>query len=267
MDSLSIKQLKYLLKMKASSLSEKEGKILREKEAELIEKPPLAALVESSMTHGEMKRFLAAYAQEKAAPAQSSSMRRSSSSSSSSSRRNSQDKQLEDLKRATPDQLRAQARMFRGNPDAIRRSNPQLAHMSNAELIASAEQMEMMANNPDMLRDAIAQMERMTPEERAMAANITPEQREALNNLTPAQKAQMQKLNALSPVQRTHMMRFQEGLNGTIDENWTLAVLELMKNKGEAFKIMVKSMFEGPDDQVDPWIEFVANMDECMLAI
>ena len=75
------------------------------------------------------------------------------------------------MQRATPEQLRQQARMFRQDPDMVRRSSPQLAHMTNAELLASADQMEMMATNPDMLREAIETMERMTPEEREMVCD------------------------------------------------------------------------------------------------
>ena len=84
-----------------------------------------------------------------------------------------------------------------------------------------------------------------------------------LNNLTPAQKAQMQKMNSLGPEQRTYLNTFQNGLNGTIDEEWTKAVLGLLTYRGAAFKIMAKSMFEMSDEQADYWVDMVANMDEC----
>lgn len=252
LESLSVKQLRYMLRMKAASLSEGEREALKASEAAIVEKPPLVALVDSSMSQSEMKQFLASYAQEKSAPAQTPSVRKP----------RKPDSQLEDLRRATPDQLRQQARLFRRDPDFVRRSNPQLAHLSNADLLASADQMEAMADNPAMLKEMIEQMERMTPEEREMAAKMTPEQREAINNMSPAQKAQMQKMSRLSAEQRTHIMRFQNGLTGTINEEWTASVIALLKNKGEAFKVMVKTLFEIQDDQADPWIELVAGMDE-----
>lgn len=252
LESLSVKQLKYMLKMKAASMSEGEREALKEGEARVVEKAPLISLVESSMSQSEMKQFLASYAQEKNAPPQTSSARKP----------RKPDSQLEDLKRATPEQLRQQARVFRRDPDLVRRSNPQLAHLSNAELLASAEQMEAMADNPAMLREMIEQMERMTPEEREAASRITPEQREAINSMTPAQKEQMQKMSRLSAEQRAHIMKFQNGLAGTINEEWANSVVALLRNRGEAFKVMVKALFEVQDDQADPWIELVAGMDE-----
>jgi hypothetical protein len=253
-DSLSIKQLKYIIMAKINSLPSSSREALREKEGGIVEKAPLISLVEASMTQAEMKEFLTAYAQEKAAPAQSSSAKKKQKSNT--------DTQLEQLKQATPEQLRQQAKMFRSDPERVRRGNPQLANMSEADLLASADQMEMMANNPEMLKEAIRQMESMSPEEREMASKVTPEQREAINNMTPQQKAQMQKMQSLSAEQRRNIMKFQTGLNGTIDDEFTRAVLGLLANKGEAFKLMSKSMFELPDEQVDPWVEMFAGMDE-----
>lgn len=77
-----------------------------------------------------------------------------------------------------PEQLRQQARMMRSMPpDTIRRMNPQLAHMSDAQILAAANQMEMMASNPAMMKMATEQIKKMSPEDiqraQAQARNVT----------------------------------------------------------------------------------------------
>lgn len=70
------------------------------------------------------------------------------------------------LSNMNPEQLRQQARMMRTmDPDTIRRMNPQLAHMTNAQIQAAANQMDMLANNPSMMKMATDQMKNMSPEE------------------------------------------------------------------------------------------------------
>lgn len=66
----------------------------------------------------------------------------------------------------TPDQLRQQARMMRSMPPSqIRRMNPQMAGFTDAQIQMAANQMEMMANNPSMLKQMADQMKNMSPEE------------------------------------------------------------------------------------------------------
>ena len=49
------------------------------------------------------------------------------------------------------------------DPATVRRMNPQLANMSDAQLRMAADQMEMMANNPSMMKTAVEQMKNMDP--------------------------------------------------------------------------------------------------------
>merc|ERR1711865_997500 len=64
----------------------------------------------------------------------------------------------------TPEQLRYQATMLRStDPDTIRRMNPQMAQMTDAQISAAAAQFEMMASNPAMAKMAMEQMKGMTP--------------------------------------------------------------------------------------------------------
>lgn len=159
-ESLTIKQLKYLLRCKAAALSSSDAVRLKEKEADVVEKVPLVRLVEASLTQTEMLEFLAAFRPDKAP------------SPVVPKKKKQVDTQLEDLKRATPAQLREQARVFRQDPDRVRRAQPSLAHMSNAELVSSAEQMERMAADPAILRETIEMMEKLTPAEREMVRSL-----------------------------------------------------------------------------------------------
>lgn len=108
----------------------------------------------------------------------------------------------------SPEHLRKQAQMMRTmDPDQIRRTNPQFAHMSNAEIQQAATQMEMIANNPQMMKAAADQMKNMSPQELqrmqgqtgGAAAPAQPNAQQAANmmaNMTPEQllqQAQMMK--------------------------------------------------------------------------
>jgi hypothetical protein len=66
----------------------------------------------------------------------------------------------------TPEQMKQQAEMFKTmDPDTIRRTNPQLAHMTDAQIKMAATQFEMMASNPEMMKMAMDQMKNLSPEQ------------------------------------------------------------------------------------------------------
>ncbi|KAJ8613546.1 hypothetical protein CTAYLR_002181 [Chrysophaeum taylorii] len=72
-----------------------------------------------------------------------------------------------------PEAMRAQASMLRTmDPDTIRRSNPQMANLSDQQIRATADQLEMVANNPDMLEMARKQMANMTPEQETLMRDM-----------------------------------------------------------------------------------------------
>mmetsp|Transcript_941 Transcript_941/g.2406 ORF Transcript_941/g.2406 Transcript_941/m.2406 type:complete len:504 (+) Transcript_941:100-1611(+) len=81
----------------------------------------------------------------------------------------------EQLSNMSPDQLRQQARMMRTmDPNVVRRMNPQLANMSDAQLKMAADRMDMMANNPSMMKMAAEQMKNMDPAQlQKMQAQVT----------------------------------------------------------------------------------------------
>jgi hypothetical protein len=68
----------------------------------------------------------------------------------------------------SPEQLRQQATMLRSMPvSTLRATNPAMSSMSDAQIEQSISQLEMMANNPDMLRMATESMKGLTPEQLA----------------------------------------------------------------------------------------------------
>jgi len=66
----------------------------------------------------------------------------------------------------SPEQLKQQASMLRGMPkETLRRTNPFMAKMSDAEIEMAIQQMESMASNPEMLKMAGEQLKNMSPEQ------------------------------------------------------------------------------------------------------
>lgn len=63
----------------------------------------------------------------------------------------------------SPEQIRSQAQMMRSMDSAtIRRMNPAMANFTDAQIKMAADQMEAMANNPDMFKGMVDQMKNMS---------------------------------------------------------------------------------------------------------
>jgi hypothetical protein len=66
----------------------------------------------------------------------------------------------------SPTQLRQQAAMLRSMPtDTLRKTNPPMAHMTDAQIEMSIKQLEQMAENPELMKLAADQMKSMTEEQ------------------------------------------------------------------------------------------------------
>ena len=66
----------------------------------------------------------------------------------------------------TPEQLKQQANMMKSmDPTILRQMNPQLAHMSDEQIKSATSQIEMMADNPGMMKMAMDAMKSMSPEQ------------------------------------------------------------------------------------------------------
>jgi hypothetical protein len=72
----------------------------------------------------------------------------------------------ERMAKMDPSQMKAQAKALRNaNPDMIRRSNPHMRNLTNAQILEAANQMEQMASDPAMMKEAAEQMKNMSPEQ------------------------------------------------------------------------------------------------------
>lgn len=163
-ESLSIKELKQILKAKGVDPVEYSGGG--------IDKADLRSKVSTySMDENEIPKFLAVASASSSTTAASSaapstSAASSAQSSAAASTTATATQAAEQLANMSPEALRQQAQMMRSmDPNMIRRMNPQLANASDAQILMAANQMEMMANNPDMMKMATEQMKNMDPAE------------------------------------------------------------------------------------------------------
>lgn len=151
------------------SLSNKEIKqILRHRQAVLkfqgMDKSDLqAALKELTTSPLEIAEWLA----HANAPSSSSSSSSNGNAAATTGSNTNIQAGIDQLENMSPEMLRQQAQMMRSMPPAtIRSMNPQLAHMTDAQIQQAAAQMEMMASNPEMMQMAKQQMKNMTPEQK-----------------------------------------------------------------------------------------------------
>ena len=242
--SLTVKQLKHIIRSKTNDYPDAERKQIIEEMGKLVEKEPLVELAEKHVKPSEIAKLLSTLPDKGgAAPVVSSSSGRRQGS------RQAVREEEVDMTKATPKQLREQANFLRKYPDMARRQQPALAHMSNAELIEAAQQLEELADNPNKMNEFKEAMSKMSPEEKEMMKNMSPEQREQVKNLTPEQKEMMKnitpeqkkermKLAHMSPKDKKHLTVFQEGMTGNIDSKWITSVIALLKSNPQVFKTL-----------------------------
>lgn len=101
--------------------------------------------------------------------------------------------QASQLANMTPAQLRQQAQMMRSvPPDQIRRMNPAMAGFSDAQILMAANQMEAMANNPQMMKTMTEKMNNMSDEEleqikRYQEGHAPTNEVQSMDNMSPEQ--------------------------------------------------------------------------------
>ncbi len=145
LDSLSVKELKMILKFKSKEPEDTAG----------MEKSDLASRVSDLFDSPDELPALLAKAKSSAKPAAVSTSSFSAAATAQAAQQ---------MGNMSPDQLRQQARMMKTmDPATVRRMNPQLANMSDAQIKMAADRMEMMANNPSMMKMAMEQMKKMDP--------------------------------------------------------------------------------------------------------
>lgn len=141
-DSLSIKQLKNVMKAKAATYEGKKKTIILTKLESIVEKPNLVKFVEEHVQLSEVEALLSASANlPPSDPTSSSSSSKSKKSSSSGSAPSMHNQPM-----PTPKQLREQARMMREQPNAVRRANAMFQNMTDAQIRQYADQIEQVSH-------------------------------------------------------------------------------------------------------------------------
>ena len=85
--------------------------------------------------------------------------------------------QVDLLQNTSPEQLRQQAQMMRiMDPHRIRQMNPHMASFTNEQIQMAATQLEMLANNPNMMATVSQQMKHMTPQQLEQQARLFQQQ-------------------------------------------------------------------------------------------
>eukprot|EP00978_Attheya_sp_CCMP212_P048049 scaffold465935_cov134-Attheya_sp.AAC.1 len=173
--SLSIKELKTILLAKENATSS--GDTNSDRNLTGLDKSDLQTRVSQLISSEEEIAEILAHASSSSASSSAATATRTTPSVSREDLKSGADR----VSQMSPDQLRQQATMMRSmDPAAIRRMNPQMAGLTDAQIKMAADQMEQMANNPDMLKMAVNQMKTMSPEElerqrqQVMATTPTP---------------------------------------------------------------------------------------------
>ena len=249
-ESLSIVKLKHVLNVKLDTFDKEKKAYLNKKQSECTEKNELIALLKEHVEEGEIEKLLA-----KPDPLSNKSKKKEANAQKDAEK---QDKlnRLRAKQRSgggshgnfppvpSPDQMRQNAAMIRKNPSLAKKGNPQLAKMSNEELMQLADQMEKMAEDPDMYKQVTEQVNSMTPQERAEVAKM---QKEGTLPKTP--------------------------VGGTPDamsqEHQIATMAKMVKSNPGLLKKMMKQqggMFANQsDEQIDSYIKQLSVMDEQQL--
>lgn len=147
-DQLSIKQLKNIMIAKASTFdTNRKNKILKRVD-EIIEKPALVKLVKDHVQPEEIEALLTTPASAKAEAASSSGNNSNSATGARNAKnKNAQTRQtFEGMATPTPDQLRQQAALMRKNPGLVRKAQPAFANLTDEQIKAYADQLEMVSH-------------------------------------------------------------------------------------------------------------------------
>lgn len=141
-DSLSVKQLKNLLKAKSASMEEKKRVALLAQMEKMVEKPQLLHLVkqhvqtfeiEALLTNNNVTDYEPQVPVEKVKGGRGGRGVQKVVQTKSVPTGNAN---------PSPDQIRQQASLMRKHPDQVRKSHPMFAKMTNAQIIEYANQLE-----------------------------------------------------------------------------------------------------------------------------
>lgn len=241
MDDLSLKQLKNVVIAKAAQYNaNRRAIILAKLEQKEKDKGQLLTLAAENVLVSEIEPLLTGRGGAASGGSSSGGGGGASTTLSSSggkkvlSRKDKVKAALEEHKMPSVEQLRKQARTMSRNPELVRRANPEMRHLTDAQIREHAREMEKMASNPDMLNT-------------------------------------MLKVQSLPEAERTALVQVQEGLAGKItrDEKWIDETVRLVKSRPDVLKELFKGRVgkDAPlsESQIISIIDYVATCSEGFL--
>jgi hypothetical protein len=168
----------------------------------------------------------------------------------------------------SPEQLKAQAAMLKNMPiETLRKTNPHMANMSEDQIKLAIQQMESMANNPEMMKMASEQMKNMDEKQFEQVKQMF--QNAATNNSTTASNSTGETPNmedfAADP------SKMMESLLSNPEQ--LSSMIKTMKQNPDLIKSMMRSQMgikegeekEGADprtEQMEKAIDQFANMSD-----
>jgi hypothetical protein len=233
--------------------------------------------LEQMAANPEMMR-MAAEQMKNMTPAQIEDMRKMAAGGGGAGMMRAQADQLAAMDPAT---LRANAKAMRGMPpDMVRRSNPQMANFTDTQIKEACNQMEQMAENPEMLKAATEQMKNMDPAQVGETDNEP--YPSALPHATDSaftipQLAEMQKMMAGGGMPAGGLAGFGGGPGGmptdasalaNMDPKQIKAMVGMMKSNPAMLKSMMKMIPGGEKMKEEDFlkqVDMIANMDESQL--
>lgn len=232
LDSLSIKQLKNILKAKATQFEPKKKEIVLSRLDNIVEKPALVKYVSEYVEMGEVETLLSTPVPASTNNSSSSSTgphkgKRKKVASAGNTRNNHQPT-------PSPDQMRQQASMMRKNPNMVRKANAAFSKMTDEQIRAYADQLDQAASNPEMMKE-------------------------------------VERMSRLSEGERLQLQSIQEGLSGMkpMDSTWMDETIKALKANPGMFKSMVagKGALLGgvTDEQLGSYIDMFASLDAYVL--
>jgi len=158
--SLSVTQLKNLVRAKAASYTESKKKVTLEKLSKIAEKEHLVRFAEEHVHPAETEALLSGGVNPVVGGLGSSSgagsnKARQKARQAVQMQQGGAGGQLAPGQAPSVEQVRRQATEMRKNPDAVRRADQMFKNMSNAEIFAYADQIEAAAADPAMFQEML----------------------------------------------------------------------------------------------------------------
>ena len=168
-ESLSIKQIKHVLRAKCHQLEESTAKRIHAQLSTIVEKNALVSLCQENVAVAELDSLLASpYGNTTGAAPTPPTQTKAANSVPANNAGTGSTMSGTDYKRhinshmGSPDQLRYSASCMRRDPAGFRRSNPEAAQYSDEQIFAMATNMEQMAADPEKLRMYKEQINKMS---------------------------------------------------------------------------------------------------------